>query len=405
MTIESGVTLPDVFQEVCKLASDTLQVSRVGVWLLINDEQSLQCTALWEADAGEFSEGATLQVSDSPKYFEALKNRKVLPAETAQFDPTTTELLESYLRPLSIASLLDAPIIVAGKVVGVICHEHLHEPREWTTEERDFAASLADLLATKMRVAELQQVRSLLELSEDRLMIMEKSEALAKMAFGVAHDFRNILTAIVNCTEALRLESKQSQIESENSSSLLDIISQATTRGTELVRELAEFGKNSPSQPKVVDVVDLIEEFLPVLRTAVASSHRIDVQLERSSSRILIDRNQFHRVVLNLIVNAKEAMPDGGTIDLRVLPYRSKGSRKSSRVAIEIRDHGCGMSDDTKERLFEPFFTTKPQGSGLGMPIVQRIMERSGGNIEVESELNVGTTLRLVFPLIGHAKK
>ena len=94
-----------------------------------------------------------------------------------------------------------------------------------------------------MRVAELQQVRNLLELSEDRLMMMEKSEALAKMAFGVAHDFRNILTAIVNCTEALRLESKQSQIESENSSSLLDIISQATTRGTELVRELAEFWK------------------------------------------------------------------------------------------------------------------------------------------------------------------
>ncbi len=101
-------------------------------------------------------------------------------------------------------------------------------------------------------------------------------------------------------------------------------------------------------------------------------------------------------------MNAKDALPHGGTIDIIGVKCTQSGSKKHDRVAIEIRDHGCGMDAQTKKRVFEPFFTTKTQGTGLGMPIVARFVERAGGFVEVESTPNVGTTVRLVIPLVAH---
>lgn len=395
MTLESGATLDEVFQAACRISAETLHVARVGIWLRHEEEQALRCAMLLESASGEFVEGATLQLNDVPKYFAALQHRKMLPSEHAQSDPFTSELVESYLKPLGITSLLDAPILVAGNVAGVVCHEHVGVPREWTTEERDFAASIADLLGTKLRVAELHQLRSMLELSEDRLMKLERSDALAKMALGVAHDFRNILTAIGNCAEVLAQQMSPENLDS------VSIIQQSCARGSHLIRHLAEFGKNSPGHPEVVSIRAVIEKFMPMLRMAVGRSHQIDLQIDPSPGKLLIDSDELLRALINLVVNAKESMPNGGTIDLRILTWKKSRNFGSAKLAIEVRDHGCGMSEATLHRLFDPFFTTKPNGCGLGMPIVQRAVERVGGNIEVESKLGVGTTIRILLPVVS----
>ena len=101
-------------------------------------------------------------------------------------------------------------------------------------------------------------------------------------------------------------------------------------------------------------------------------------------------------------MNAKEALPHGGTIDVIATKYNKQDSTEYDRVAIEIRDHGCGMDAQTMKRVFEPFFTTKSEGTGLGMPIVARFVERAGGAVEIESTPNVGTTVRLLIPLVAH---
>ncbi|MFO0925396.1 MAG: ATP-binding protein, partial [Pirellulales bacterium] len=208
-------------------------------------------------------------------------------------------------------------------------------------------------------------------------------------------DFRNILTAIGNCAEILAKKESQENLAS------ISVIQQACSRGVHLIRHLAEFGKNSPGHPEVVSIRSIIEKFMPILRMAVGSSHQIDLQIDPSPGKLLIDSDELLRALINLIVNAKEAMPNGGTIDLRVLPWKKSRQFGSAKLAIEVRDHGCGMSDATLQQLFDPFFTTKPDGSGLGMPIVQRAVERVGGHIEVETKLGVGTTIRILLPVVS----
>lgn len=397
LTIESGLSLLDIFRETCRIVSETLPAERVGVWLMFPSQEALQCAVLYESSSRSYSEGTVLQSSDFPTFFAALKQRKIIPAEVAQHNPLTNELVESYLKPLNITSIVDAPILVAGEISGVFCCEHTGAVREWSTEERDFVESVANLLATKTRAAEVQQLQGLLKLTEERIASIDKSDALARMAMGIAHDFRNILTVIQNCAELIEMTELTPPTKRN-----CDLITQAVSRGTQFVKQLADFGKSSPTQPKVLDVNEQIQAFIPILRAAAGSQHRIDLKLEDKLGKILIDRNHFERMLLNLVMNAKDALPLGGTIDILAISCVPKGSANHERVAIEIRDHGCGMDAQTLKRIFEPFFTTKSEGSSLGMPIVARFVERAGGSVEIESKLNVGTTVRLFIPLVGH---
>ena len=146
-------TLRESFQQICRIAAETIEVERVGVWLYSTERDAIRCACLYERSRDTFSDGVTLLVEDFPEYFSALEERKAIPAEAASHDPRTAGLKSAYLDPLGITSLLDAPIFLAGRIVGVVCHEHTGPLREWTTEERDFAGSMADFVALKMKGA------------------------------------------------------------------------------------------------------------------------------------------------------------------------------------------------------------------------------------------------------------
>ena len=397
LTVETGLSLTQVFQECSRIVAETLKVARVGVWLMTDSRASLRCATLYEIASKSFGQGVTLRAADFPIYFEALRQRKIIPAEMAQYDPMTSELVDSYLRPLGISSTLDAPILLAGEVSGVLCCEHVGDAREWTTEERDFVESVANIVATKMRAIEVQQLRSLLQDSEDRIAHIEKSNALARMAVGIAHDFRNILTVVQNCTEILSITEPSPSIQKH-----CDLIKQAVDRGTQFVKELAEFGRSTPTKPTVVDVKEQINTFLPIIRAAVGKTQLLNINVEEASGKILIDRSHLERILLNLVLNAKDASQPGGTIEVLAKRVPAPEAAHHDRVCIEIRDHGSGMSKETKDRLFEPYFTTKASGTGLGMPIVARFVEHAAGSIEVDSTPGVGTTIRLLFPLIAN---
>lgn len=146
LRIEDGVRLETVFERVTETAADILNVERVGVRLMVDQRRALRCVDLFDRSKKSHSSGVTLQVKDFPEYFSVLERRKTLPAEVALTNPRTFGLTDAYLAPLGITSMLDASIFIGGEVVGVLCHEHTGPLREWTTEERDFAGSMADLM-------------------------------------------------------------------------------------------------------------------------------------------------------------------------------------------------------------------------------------------------------------------
>ncbi|MCC6510202.1 MAG: GAF domain-containing protein, partial [Pirellulaceae bacterium] len=332
-----------------------------------------------------------------PEYFQHLKHRKILPAESAQSDPKTLELVEAYLKPLGITSLLDAPIFVGGEVIGVFCCEHVGPPREWTTEERDFVASIADLLAAKYRAVQVQKLQRTLEVNESRLFTLEKSDALAKMALGVAHDFRNMLVSISNSAHVLKLAHNLPEDLREPA----EIIKEAAEMGERLVSELIDYGRNAPAKPEAINLDNAIDKFLPFVRTAVGRDHEILVEHSPATGRVFIDRNQLDRVLLNLVVNAREASPPGSKIRIRTDQCVPDVESQANYVTLEISDSGKGMDEQTQQRLFEPFFSTKNRGSGLGMAVVQRIVDRAGGFIRVDSQLGQGTTIRVHLPRVS----
>ncbi len=215
LRIKDGASLGPVFERVTEAAANVLDVERVGIWLLADERCLLQCVDLFERGKTVHSAGATMRVDEFPEYLAALGRRKTLPAENVVVDPRTTRLADAYLAPLGITSKLDAPIYVGGEVIGVLCHEHIGAPREWPTEQRDFAGSMADVLALKIRAAEAEDLRGGLQEQAAQLAESRRVGELIETAAGVAHDFNNVLGVLPRssvlwprrkrCVRALRL--------------------------------------------------------------------------------------------------------------------------------------------------------------------------------------------------------
>jgi two-component system, cell cycle sensor histidine kinase and response regulator CckA len=396
--LPSTEPLDAVFRRACELSTEALQTERVGVWLFIDHDTVLRCANLFERSSSQHSAGALLRVSDFPSYFSSLTIRKAVPAEVAGNEPWTAELAERYLRPLGIGSMLDAGIFVNGKLVGVVCHEHVGPPREWTTEARDFAGSVADLLALRIQSAEVRDLRAAFFTHEERVAAQDKAAAVECMAAGIAHDFRNLLSV---CVGYGSLIAKRDDVPADVRNQA-KAITEVSERGAALAKELIEFAR-PVAVPQVLDLTEVTTEFLPVLKAAVGSRYELPLSHPPALGLVFIEKSQFTRLLLNLVVNARDAMPTGGPIGVRLAPVKLTGnpSYQGRFVLLEVSDRGTGMDAETRQRIFEPFFTTKQKGTGLGLAVVRQITDRIGGLIRVESEPGRGTTFQVLFPRVG----
>jgi len=396
--LPADAPLDRVFARACEASAKALSVERVGVWLFIDDRTALRCVNLFERSKGEHSAGAMLRVADFPTYFASLKIRKAVPAEIAASEPWTAELASTYLQPLGISSMLDAGIFVDGVLVGVVCHEHVGPPREWTTEARDFAGSLADLLALRIHSAEARQQREAFQTQRERLTAQAQTAALSQLAAGLAHDFGNLLTVFLGQGDLLA-NGDLPPAARQQARTIVD----TAERGLALVQELKEFARPIERPPSVLDLAELTTELIPTLRAAAGAGYELCYSRPVGLGKVLIAKSQYTRLLLNLVVNAREAMPQGGRIDIDLSPVKLTGhARHSGRfVLVAVSDRGGGMDEATRRRIFEPFFTTKSKGTGLGLANVRHIVERAGGTIRVESAVGRGTTMRVYLPRIG----
>jgi PAS domain S-box-containing protein len=245
--------------------------------------------------------------------------------------------------------------------------------------------------------------------SEDQLRQSQKMEAVGQLAGGIAHDFNNLLMAIMSNAELAALELSASSPAAGH----IDEIKSASRRARSLTQQLLAFSRKQMLQPRILDLNAVVRESEQILRRLIGETISMTVALDPVLGYVRADPGQVSQVLMNLCVNARDAMPQGGQLVIET-GNRSftagetklhRGLREGSYVAMSVRDTGVGMDEETRARIFEPFFTTKPpgQGTGLGLSTAYGIVKQSGGYIAVESVQGSGTMFTILLPRISEA--
>jgi PAS domain S-box-containing protein len=285
----------------------------------------------------------------------------------------------------------------------------LNRRRELMVRNRDGKEFKAELSVTALRRREglLFNVfyRDLTEkiAAEERIRHAEKMEAIGQLTGGVAHDFNNILTVITGTIEILsEAVAKEPQL-----AAITKMIDEAAARGAELTQHLLAFARKQPLQPREVDVNALIVDTARLLRPTLGEQILIETAFEAESCVAIVDPNQLATALLNLALNARDAMPNGGKLILETgAAYldetyaASNDVRPGHYVLIAVSDTGAGISSDILDRVFDPFFTSKGpgKGTGLGLSMVYGFIKQSAGHIKIYSEEGYGTTVRMYLP-------
>jgi two-component system cell cycle sensor histidine kinase/response regulator CckA len=396
--------LRDLWLQLADIAARALSVERVGVWILADEGRVLRCRYLLQFSSQQVFQGAVLRAQDFPSYFQALEQQRTIAAGDAPGATTTGELRESYLEPLGITSLLDASIYVSGKVAGVVCHEHIGPPRTWTEAESDFAAAVADTIARVYIEYEHRHAETALESYQRQLMELHRMEALGRMAAGVAHDFRGIVSIALGFTELIRRVPNLAPQADHYAQRVID----ALQRGQTLTQEIMNFGKDDPVSPRVLDIGAVLSKCSHMFRVLLGASIRMRIHGSGPVSRVFMDASQFERMMLNLVLNARDAMTPGGDLDIEYQDaiIGDEDDESATYVAIYVRDTGVGMDEMTRLNAFKPFFTTKgDRGTGLGLVIVDQIVARAGGRVKIDSEVGRGTAVQIYLPRIASAAR
>ncbi len=243
-----------------------------------------------------------------------------------------------------------------------------------------------------------------LHTSELRLLHAQRMESVGRLAAGIAHDFNNLLTVIMGFTEFLI---ERLPVEEQTHQDAIEIRA-AAERATRLTRQLLAFSRQQVSERRIIDLVGAVTRLQPMIARLIGEDLQIEFALADPPQWALIDPGQFEQVVMNLVVNARDAMKTGGKLRVSVAPGHVDVVRAEDLnvpagpyVVLTVSDSGHGIEKQTLEYIFEPFFTTKApgEGTGLGLSTVFGIVRQSGGGIDVESEVGKGTTFHAYFPV------
>ncbi|MBL4689607.1 MAG: hypothetical protein JKY37_33780 [Nannocystaceae bacterium] len=227
--------------------------------------------------------------------------------------------------------------------------------------------------------------------TQDKLHNSRRVEALGRIAGGVAHDFNNILTVVHAEIDLIKISDSDEERDES-----LEVIMEAVARATRLTTQLLTFGRQSSVKPTDVDVREVVESTLDLLRRVTPKQIEIVFESEQRAYPMTTDRSLLEQVVLNLVSNAKDALPEGGRIEVRL----SLASDPIPSLQLSVRDNGEGMSEDVLDRVYEPFFTTKEvgDGTGLGLAAVHGAVAQLNAQIRVKSKEHYGTTFEVLLP-------
>ncbi|MBE9225465.1 GAF domain-containing protein [Phormidium sp. LEGE 05292] len=430
--------LQEFAQEITLIIAHLLNVERASVWLYDSHDNYLVCLNLFEPISQGHSAGAKLNLADYPAYFKAIDTEDLISAYDAHHDPRTSEFSQTYLTPLNIRSMLDVPIRLKGKTVGVLCVEKVAVCRLWSAEDENFLRSIAELFALaieardrqlaeqalkqseillRQQAKELETTLQELKLTQSQMIQNEKMSSLGQMVAGVAHEINNPVNFIYgNITHVnqyfrdlwniLQLYQRvypiptqefQAGIEeidldflAEDLPKVLSSMKVGIERIGEIVRSLRIFSRLDEAEFKEADLHQGIDSTLMILE------HRLQTNSERSQIKIVKNYShipqiecypgQLNQVLLNIINNSIDALEE----KMEILKIQQKKSLSQFTptivittesinyywIRIRIVDNGLGISQEVQSKLFDPFFTTKPvgKGTGLGLSISYQII-------------------------------
>ncbi len=270
--------------------------------------------------------------------------------------------------------------------------------------DRDTEGEIAGFFVLVIDITDSKRAEEALQQSEEQLIQAQKLESIGRLAGGIAHDFNNMLTAINGYSDlALRRLEPDDPIRNN----ILEI-RKAGKRSAELTNQLLAFSRRQMLQPQILDINETISETMVMLRRLIGENIELQAILDPEVGRINADPGQLSQVLLNLVVNSRDAMPDGGTIIIETenvdldstYSTRQASVTPGKYVLLAVSDTGVGIDEETQSFIFEPFFTTKElgKGTGLGLSTVYGIVKQSGGNIWVYSEVGKGTSIKIYLP-------
>lgn len=338
--------------------------------------------------------------------------------DMAEVRRTAAPPIANAFEKIGIHSLLFVPLRVRGESIGLLALVRF-EPTSppFADADRNLAQALADHAALAIsnarllrsaldELAERQRAEEQLRKAEEQLRQAQKMEAIGRLAGSVAHDFNNLLSVILSYSSLVLAELKAVDPLRAD----LESIKKAGEKAADLTNQLLAFSRQQVLAPRVLDLNEVVLGSERMLRRLLGEDIELIIHYGRNISQVMADPGQIDQVVMNLAINARDAMPDGGklTIETRDVVLDESYTTEhfeagvGAHVMLAVSDTGVGMDKQTQTRIFEPFFTTKElgKGTGLGLSTVFGIVKQSGGNIWVYSEPGGGTTFKVYLPVV-----
>ena len=393
-------SLPELLQETLDMVG-VLTDSPIGFYHFVEPDQNTLSLQAWSRrTVGEFckakGQGSHYPIEQAGVWvdcvhqrrpvihndYASLSNRKGLPEGHAAI---TRELVVPVMR---------LNVIVA--IIGVG-----NKPTDYDERDVQIVSHLADVAWT---IVERKRAEPALQHSEEQLRVAHRMESIGRLAGGVAHDFNNLLTVISNHADF----ALEDLAEGDPLRTGLFEIRKAADRAAALTRQLLAFSRKQVMQPQVLDLNKIVGGMEAMLRRLLGETVELSVGLALGLGKVMADPGQIEQVVMNLAVNARDAMPNGGKLTIETADFemdqacanQHAGLKPGPHVMLSVTDTGCGMDEETRARLFEPFFTTKEvgRGTGLGLATVYGIVKQSGGSIGVRSQPGQGSTFNVYLP-------
>lgn len=394
----SSSDLLSSMEKIVEIASSTVGVERVGVWIFNKERSKLIAKLIYISESHTFESGIELKKSDYPNYFEALGKERTIAAHNALTDPRMSEFAEDYLKKLHIGATLDAPVFLNGKVAGVLCFEHIGSERLWLLEEQSYADAVADIISLTMEEFELAKAESKIRESEEiyRKQLEHSNQELQDFASIISHDLQEPLYKINAFGELLEMRIMEEL--DEKSRFYVSRMRNASQRMSKLIQDLLMYSRvASKAKPfSKVNLNEICSEVLADLEFRV-ETEKAEIQVENLMA-IEADPVQIRQVIQNLVGNSlKFHLPEKAPV------IKIFGEKSDDHFCLHVQDNGIGFDEKYLERIFGVFQrlgTSKDyKGTGIGLAICKKIAERHNGKIEAKSKLGEGSTFSLTLPI------